>query len=693
MADLDIRGDKEQMRNVLLCDCTLRVGGYWKFRWDIVKDIINDLGKSNVDMIDLGILRTVDYNKNFTIYDTLDRANALVRKSVRPQYAVTVTYSNAACVKKMPDAKDSVVDIIRVSFEKEKWHECMQYCRKIIEKNYKVFLCPLCVNRYKSNEFAQLLECGNEINVTGVYIMDNWGCCDAEEIVNYALLADKILMQDKVIGYYGQNNLMQTMNVVSELLKCEFKRMVIVDASIGGIGKYAGNLKMESIMYFLNKYEQSDQYNPTYIVNAYDKYVKHIYDQKKQCEDMIYYLLALHKINPQYGDYYYYKKGVKIAELQRVIKLFPNDNFGKFKRKRADGYLNRCRKEYWKKRLAVIVLTANRAEAIDYYLSIVAAMYRNRRIDLIIYDSSSDDSTREVVCKYNKKGYEEIKYVRYHGEYDGVSIDRKCLTAYEEFGNVYEYIWPTRDGIIINLEFVIDDIDSILARKPQMVVVNADFRDIKGIGNRYYDDAAKLFKDQCMQMSVLGATIMNGKILLDIIKKIPLDKKSNYGLWQPIAIFDYFSLHPVRVESYVGSLFLPNLNAVPSSFWTKRILWQWGERWYTMIDGLPDLYNKYKQEVLKDEMFDFHPFQTKFLIMCRGYNGINFKELKKYRQYLPYVCNTPLWKFYAICFIPKWVVRSTLAKPQMLFGKITRYIYRSLRQLCVKINMRRSIKK
>ncbi len=688
-----IRGDKEQMKNVKLCDCTLRAGGYWKFRQDIIKDIICDLVRSNVDMIDLGILRTVDYNKDFTIYDSLDRLNAFVKKSDRIQYAVTVTFSDAACIKKMPDAKDSPVDTIRVLFEKEKTSECMQYIRKIIERNYKVFLCPLAINRFKSDEFVQLLEYVNEADASGIYLMDNWGCCDAREVVQYATLADRVLAPDKTIGYYAQNNLGQTMDTLAELLKCACNRMLLADASIGGIGKYAGDMQIENAMCYLNQYEQVSRYQPAFIVNAYDKYIKHIYNQKKQREDMMYHLLAVHKINPQYGDYYFYKRGVKLAELQRVIEWFPDDNYGKFSRKRADRYLNRCRKEYWQKRLAVIIPTANRAKAIDYYLSIVAAMYHNRKIDLIIYDSSSDDSTRAVVRKYNKKGYGEIKYVRYHGAYDGVSIDRKCLTAYEKFGTVYEYIWPARDGIIINLEFVIDDIDSILARNPQMIVVNADFRDVKGIGNRFYDDAAKLFKDQCMQMSVLGATIMNGKVLLDIMRIVPLDKIRNYGLWQPIAFFDYFAKNPVHVESYVGSLFLPNFHAVPSSFWTKRILWQWGERWYTMIDRLPSLYDKYKEDVLKDEMFDFHPYQIKFLIMCRGYNGINWRELKKYRRYLPYVCDKPLWIFYAICLIPKWLIRVTVSRPQKLTGRITRYIYRNILQLYRNLQLKSDMEK
>ena len=62
---------------IKILDCTLRDGGYinnWEFGFDNIKQIINSLSKSNIDYIECGFLKNIDY-KNTCNYVTISTYN------------------------------------------------------------------------------------------------------------------------------------------------------------------------------------------------------------------------------------------------------------------------------------------------------------------------------------------------------------------------------------------------------------------------------------------------------------------------------------------------------------------------------------------------------------------------------------------------------------------------------------------
>ena len=56
---------------IKVLDCTLRDGGYvnnWKFGFDNIKNIIDTLSKSNLDYIECGFLKNIDYKNEKSIF-------------------------------------------------------------------------------------------------------------------------------------------------------------------------------------------------------------------------------------------------------------------------------------------------------------------------------------------------------------------------------------------------------------------------------------------------------------------------------------------------------------------------------------------------------------------------------------------------------------------------------------------------
>ena len=61
--------------NIKLLDCTLRDGGYindWRFGFNNIKEIISSLVRANVDIVEVGFLRNVDYDKDVTRWSTVE---------------------------------------------------------------------------------------------------------------------------------------------------------------------------------------------------------------------------------------------------------------------------------------------------------------------------------------------------------------------------------------------------------------------------------------------------------------------------------------------------------------------------------------------------------------------------------------------------------------------------------------------
>lgn len=277
-------------------------------------------------------------------------------------------------------------------------------------------------------------------------------------------------------------------------------------------------------------------------------------------------------------------------------------------------------------------------------------------VDIIIYDSSNDSRTEATVINFNIEGCNNVIYDRWTGKWDGVSLDRKVMDAYKKYCERYDYIWAHRDGLLINPEGMERAILPLLEENLDLIVVNTLCRDIEGIGNRKYTKSSELFRDQCMQMTVLGATIVKGNIIKDIVNEIPLESGKTYGLWQPMAFFYYFNDRPFSAKSIVDDIWLANSGAPSSSFWKKNTMHQWCGMWYEMIMNLPEVYDRAKKDVLKVKMSDFHPFTVHNLLGLRSVGGLNIKMVNKYRKRLPYICDTSESSFYIVSIIPRCLV-------------------------------------
>ena len=109
-------------------------------------------------------------------------------------------------------------------------------------------------------------------------------------------------------------------------------------------------------------------------------------------------LSYLVKRHPWANDYCYYYLYVLYARREIIEKLLDSiidDDKNKATLEKAYHYLAKFEQQQLK--LATIIPTCNRAKSIKYLLEVTALGHRRRGVDIIIYDSSSNEIGRAHV--------------------------------------------------------------------------------------------------------------------------------------------------------------------------------------------------------------------------------------------------------------------------------------------------------
>ena len=108
------------------------------------------------------------------------------------------------------------------------------------------------------------------------------------------------------------------------------------------------------------------------------------------------------------------------------------------------------------KRLAIAVPTYNRSKDIEYFIEQESFALGYEDVDLLIYDSSENEDTEQVVGKYLDDGFRNLIYIKYPSK---MPSNEKFFRIYMELGEQYDYIWMIHDHTVFlqeAFEFIYD---------------------------------------------------------------------------------------------------------------------------------------------------------------------------------------------------------------------------------------------
>lgn len=328
-------------KQVFLLDCTLRDGGYinnWKFGNEAICNIIKKLVLSKVEYIECGYLsEKKGKEQGYTHFKSLDVINKILPKAgVRDQkFAVMINYGEFE-IDNISQAT-SGSPIIRVCFHKKEKEAALDFSKRLLDKGYEVFLQPMAASNYSSAEFATLIGEVNRIHPTCFYIVDSFGTIEIDQFKEILISTDFLLDSGIMLGYHSHNNLQQAYGNAKYMVNAHLHHDIVLDASVYGMGRGAGNLNMELFASYLNQ-THAKSYRIDAFLEIVDEYLKPIFADHFWGYSLPFYLSARCNCHPNYASYYSDKGTLSNKSMLQLLSMLPDDVKNSFSPQLAEQY-------------------------------------------------------------------------------------------------------------------------------------------------------------------------------------------------------------------------------------------------------------------------------------------------------------------------------------------------------------------
>ena len=337
--------------NIQLLDCTLRDGGIvidFNFGEARMQEIKTTLDNSGVEYIECGYINEFKGSPcGRTCFDNeLSMKRFLLNSGKRKGVGyVAIIDHNTYTLDNLKPADVDGIDGIRYAFHKEDMRQALNEAKKIIDKGYALYIQPMVSVRYSDEEFKEMIDiCNSELaEAKAFYIVDSFGQMDNAMLLHQLEIADTYVSGKMMIGFHGHNNRQLVYSNALAMISKQTTHGLLLDSTVMGRGKGAGNLCTELIMTVLN--ENGGNYNANGIYNLIDNYIAGLQKTNPWGYNLDYYLSSLYGCTPSYIKLFTKDSRVTTDVLISLLKNMPEGKKAACDKVFAEKYLT----EYFNK--------------------------------------------------------------------------------------------------------------------------------------------------------------------------------------------------------------------------------------------------------------------------------------------------------------------------------------------------------
>jgi len=267
------------MGRIYLLDCTLRDGAYvvdGKFGEPVMKGILQKMQETNIDIVECGWLKNCDYERGTTFYHIPDDIEPYMPKKKENVTYVAMIDWDRYNTEYLSICNEHTIDAIRVVFPSGKYKQGIAVGKKIEKKGYRVFYQAANTLAYSDDDLKSLAEELNATNAESISVVDTFGAMYEDDLERIVRVLDAELKPEIKMGFHSHNN-----QQLSFALSIHFanmfrgrKRDIVIDASLCGMGRGAGNATTELVANYLNL-KFNKHYNMDAIMDAIDIYMSY----------------------------------------------------------------------------------------------------------------------------------------------------------------------------------------------------------------------------------------------------------------------------------------------------------------------------------------------------------------------------------------------------------------------------------
>ena len=257
-------------KKILLIDVTLRDGGYknnFNFNEDIIYSIVSLLSQSGIEYIELGYKNGTNlYNSPKKLGATFDLEERLIADVIESnnnmKFSVMI-HPSRITENDLKILRDCRVSLVRCCFpmdDVQLGFKCIEQCKK---NGLKVSTNFTRVSKISIDKLVMLSREAENRGTDIVYYADSNG-----SVLPYYIgeLFDAVNEHVSVPkGFHAHNNIELALINSIEAINCGIEYL---DASVRGMGKGNGNLKLEVIANYLNKNSKKYSYSIFKIIQA-----------------------------------------------------------------------------------------------------------------------------------------------------------------------------------------------------------------------------------------------------------------------------------------------------------------------------------------------------------------------------------------------------------------------------------------
>lgn len=261
----------------LLLDCTLRDGAYIidsMFGDSVIRGIIHQLEEAGVEIIECGWLKDAPHRQDSSFYHVpSDLEQYLSKKKTNVTYTVMIDWDRFD-VDNLPSYDGRSVDAIRVVFPHGRHREGVEIGKRIADKGYQVFFQAANTMAYSDEDLIVLAEAINDSPVLALSVVDTFGAMYEEDLKRVASVLHKHLKEGIALGFHSHNNQQLSYSLTQHFIRMfqNSGRQIVVDSSLCGMGRGAGNTTTELLVSYLNR-KCGCHYDMDAVMDAIDIYM------------------------------------------------------------------------------------------------------------------------------------------------------------------------------------------------------------------------------------------------------------------------------------------------------------------------------------------------------------------------------------------------------------------------------------
>lgn len=311
--------------NLMLLDCTLRDGGYvndWKFGFNSARNIINQLTKANVDVVEVGFLRNVDgYNPDVTVCNRIEELNKLLPENTGNTIYSAMAMRSNYDINKLSPYSGSGIEMIRITAHDYDIEDGMDFAREVKMKGYKLSINPINIMGYSDRQILWIIDQVNQIQPYQFSIVDTFGSMKRRDLDRIVSLVDNNLDKNVRVALHLHENMSLSCCLAQAFIDKHLNRPVAVDGSLMGMGRIPGNLPIELIADYCNDYA-GKSYDIDYLMDAIQDYIAPIKGQVEWGYTPAYFLSARFNLHRNYAEYYLKKGDLTIKDINLILSQF-----------------------------------------------------------------------------------------------------------------------------------------------------------------------------------------------------------------------------------------------------------------------------------------------------------------------------------------------------------------------------------